>query len=194
MGFGTGQTLPISVVSASTKSKAAGSLSAFCPRLDAVTTNDSEGGASVAPIVARRLPRGRPPRRECARSCPSNCSFPYLLRSKSLRVVFNGTKRDGQDPAWIIRRSVSRRRYSQAKSAASAFCIFFVGSRRLPIKLRHHVTPMLADEQVPRGSYDDFRCTYQHLEVTSKQYGEGSFTLQFRRFFFPLIWFIVSCC
>ena len=33
---------PISVVSDSTKSKAAGSLSAFCPRLDAVTTSDSK--------------------------------------------------------------------------------------------------------------------------------------------------------
>src|ERR1700745_197090 len=41
---------PISVVSDSTKSKAAGSLSALCPRLDAVTTNDSEGSASVALI------------------------------------------------------------------------------------------------------------------------------------------------
>src|ERR1700676_41592 len=35
-----------------------------------------------------------------------NCSFAYLLRSKSLRIVFNGTKRDGQDPVWIIRSSV----------------------------------------------------------------------------------------
>src|ERR1700716_741699 len=56
--------------------------------------------------LLRRLPRGRPPRRECARSCPSNCSFAYLLRSKSLRIAFNGTKRDGQDPVWIIRSSV----------------------------------------------------------------------------------------
>src|ERR1700730_2177474 len=46
---------PISVVSASTKSKAAGSLSAFCPRLDAVTAKDSVGGASVALIVAPAL-------------------------------------------------------------------------------------------------------------------------------------------
>jgi hypothetical protein len=43
---------------------------------------------------------------------------------------------------------------------------------------------MLADEQVPRSSYDDFRCIYQHLEVTSKQYRESSFTFKFRRFFF----------
>jgi hypothetical protein len=42
-------------VSDSTKSKAAGSLSALCPRLDAVTTNDSEGSASVALIVAPAL-------------------------------------------------------------------------------------------------------------------------------------------
>src|SRR5229473_3551323 len=97
---------PISVVSASTKSKAAGSLSAFCPRLDAVTTNDSEGGASVALIVAPALAARATATTRCARSCPSNCSFAYLLRSKSLRIVFNGTKRDGQDPVWIIRSSV----------------------------------------------------------------------------------------
>src|SRR5580704_11841940 len=46
---------PISVVSDSTKSKAAGSLSALCPSVDAVTTNDSEGSVSVALIVAPAL-------------------------------------------------------------------------------------------------------------------------------------------
>jgi hypothetical protein len=42
------------VVSDSTKLKAAGSLSAFCPRLDAVAANEAEGSASAA-IVAPAL-------------------------------------------------------------------------------------------------------------------------------------------
>src|SRR5882672_186924 len=89
---------PISVVSDSTKSKAAGSLSAFCPRLDAVTTNDSEGSASVVLIVAPALAARATATTRMREILPIQLLLRLLLRSKSLRIVFNGTKRDGQYP------------------------------------------------------------------------------------------------
>src|SRR3984893_10130192 len=94
---------PISVVSDSTKSKAAGSLSAFCPRLDAVTTNDSQGSAPVALIVApalaaRATATTRMRKILSIQIAPSPIYY-GLYRSRACSTA----KRDGQDPDWIIR-------------------------------------------------------------------------------------------
>ncbi len=82
---------PISVVSDCTKSKAAGSLSAFCPRLDAVTANELEGNASVALVVVAAL-AVRAATMRVRKICSSSCSFAGLSWFRSLRVVFNPGK------------------------------------------------------------------------------------------------------
>jgi Transposase C of IS166 homeodomain len=74
-------------------------------RLDAVTTNDSEGSASVALIVVPALAARAIATARMREILPIQIA-PSSICSKSLRIVFNGTKRDGQDPVWIIRSPV----------------------------------------------------------------------------------------
>jgi len=81
---------PTSVVSDATKSKAAGSLSALCPSLDAVATTDSEASASVALVVAP-TPAASATATTRMRKIPPIEIAPSPIHewSKSLRAVFN---------------------------------------------------------------------------------------------------------